>query len=57
MPGILRCGAVNLNEPAVVWDVINALRAVTGASDRQPLAVRGKYHFTVPTGPITTEPG
>ncbi len=58
MPGKLRCDAIDLNQPVVVQRLLHALiNLARSSANIHPLNIHGKYYFTVPTGPITSEAG
>jgi len=57
MPGRLRCDALPLGETAFLAAVPSLLSDIVSRSRRYRLEVRGQYYFSIPDGPITSEPG
>jgi hypothetical protein len=58
MPGRLRCDTLDLCSTDVLTRVIEALTSLAGkTSNRHVLEVKGKYYFSTPQGPLSTEPG
>ena len=58
MKGELICGAIDLNDAYVVQRLLDAARGVLAASTNwHDLAVRNKYYFSTPDGPLPCVPG
>lgn len=58
MPGKLRYDTIDLNQPVIVQNLLQAVIALTrNSANIHPLNVEGKYYFTIPTGAITSEAG
>jgi len=58
MPGRLRCGVLDLSSPEVFGRVLDALMALVREPGRQfELRLKDRYHFTIPAGPVSSEPG
>jgi hypothetical protein len=57
MPGILRCGALDITSPKIVENVFNAVKRIANnRSNKYKLQTDG-FSFNIAGGDISTEPG